>query len=183
MRSSLLLCLVLLLQPCYAFSQDAAGGTQPQAGPPGDTKKANAENESGSPGQPAAKKLTEEEGKLKSIDELIAPTLPALSILGVSPASIERPATPRAFAASVLSGIERSKGDFPSNYALAIAPYWWLKHSNLEFDDTYTGLKFWRAIPQTFSITAATTDIPSSDSVTKGTRGSLGLYFKLFTGE
>ena len=53
---------------------------------------------------------------------------PAFNILDISPSSIQRPASTKAFTASVLSNLSNG---VPQNYAMEVMPYWFIKHSKL----------------------------------------------------
>jgi hypothetical protein len=58
-----------------------------------------------------------------SIDEVRAPDSPALTVLDVAATSVERPNTPRALAATVLSAAERSEGSFPQDLLITAGPF------------------------------------------------------------
>ncbi|OGF58668.1 MAG: hypothetical protein A2Y62_03960 [Candidatus Fischerbacteria bacterium RBG_13_37_8] len=58
----------------------------------------------------------------KVIDELAVPESPAFAILGVTPESITRPASPRELALSFLQGLDPA-GNFQSGLAIDTAPY------------------------------------------------------------
>jgi hypothetical protein len=56
-----------------------------------------------------------------SID-LAVPDSPAFSVLGVSPSNVERPASPRELALSLLNGVD-ANGNFQTGMAIETAPY------------------------------------------------------------
>ncbi|HXF48794.1 MAG TPA: hypothetical protein VNL73_05145 [Verrucomicrobiae bacterium] len=117
-----------------------------------------------------------------SLNDLRTPPSPAFVLLGVEPSSIERPNTPKAFAASLLSAVNQS--DFlPKNYALEIAPYWLYSHPNLTFDDYYkAGLI--GTVLQTGSLSLATSIAPNSiDSLPDTARLGFGLRTILINGK
>lgn len=87
------------------------------------------------------------------LSALRMPTAPAFTILGVTPASIERPSTPRALAVSLLSSGGEG-GALPENYAAEFAPYWMGARRRLTFDDYYDpGLL--QSLLQTFTVSVA----------------------------
>ena len=55
---------------------------------------------------------------------------PGFSLLDVSPSSIERPVTTKAFSASVINSLNQSTG-IPQNYAVEFTPFWFFKHPKL----------------------------------------------------
>lgn len=61
---------------------------------------------------------------------------PASALLGISPASVTRPNTPRALIASLVSA-SGSSGLVPNGYSLETAPYWLSNHPRLQLRDYY----------------------------------------------
>lgn len=116
------------------------------------------------------------------IDDLRAPTSPAFVLLDVTPASVERPETPKSFSVNVINAVSRSKG-LPQNYALEVAPYWLTSHPDLTFDQYQSpGL---RSVLQTFAISVATTPMAPPESSATDVSGShlgLGLRTTLLSG-
>ena len=100
------------------------------------------------------------QGRTVAINELSAPTAPAFVLLGVSPAAVERPETPKAFTLSLLNKLASSDG-FPKKYALEAAPYWLTSHPALTFD-TYQNPGVLQSIRQTFSISIATAPLQAA---------------------
>lgn len=88
-----------------------------------------------------------------TLEDLKAPSSPAFVLLGVEPTSVERPETPRAFVADLLSTLQESEG-IPKDYALAVAPYWLADHPDLTFDEYFEGGP-WKTFLQTLSISLA----------------------------
>lgn len=88
--------------------------------------------------------------------DLRTPNSPAFALLGVSPTEVERPSTPRAFAVSLLSAVQRG-GDsiLPNSFALEVAPYWLRSHPALSFD-RYSNPSVRQSLQQTFSVSVAT---------------------------
>lgn len=100
------------------------------------------------------------------LSALRTPTSPAFSILGITPASIERPGTPRAFAISLLEA-GAGAGALPENYAAEFAPYWWGPRRNLTFDRYYRP-DVLQALLQTFTVSVAvTTQTVGTDTTTR----------------
>src|SRR5829696_3920328 len=67
--------------------------------------------------------------------KLRTPTSPAFVILGITPAEVERPTAPAAFAASFFQRVEEATKGFPNSYALELAPYWLRSHPGLTFTE------------------------------------------------
>src|SRR6185436_9150701 len=67
-------------------------------------------------------------------EELKTPAQPAFTLLGVTPTSIDRPSTPRAFAVGLLGAFADSKDSLPRNLALEVAPYWWSSRPSETYD-------------------------------------------------
>jgi len=65
-----------------------------------------------------------------SLENLKIPSSPAFVLLDVAPSSIDRPTTTKAFSTSILNSVNENNG-IPANYAIDFAPYWFLKHKNL----------------------------------------------------
>lgn len=93
---------------------------------------------------------------LPSLDDLRAPTSPAFVLLGVAPTSIERPATPQALVASLLSTVQQSEG-IPENLALSIAPYWLRHRPAMKWDELFDARLSARTFLRTLSISVAST--------------------------
>jgi hypothetical protein len=110
-----------------------------------------------------------------TIDELSAPASPAFVVLGVSPANVERPETPKAFTLNLLDKLQTSNG-LPKNYALEVAPYWLVSHPNLQFGD-YQNPDLKHSILQTLAISVGTAPIPGATDTADplGTKIGLGV--------
>ena len=125
------------------------------------------------------------EDEFPTVDDLRVPASPAFILLDVSPTSVERPNTPRAFALGLLSATERGDSTFPQDLAMEIAPYWWKSHPDLTFR-SYYGLggqkkTLGSTIVQTLAISLATTDLQETTGV-EGTRSGLGVRFMFLQG-
>jgi hypothetical protein len=68
---------------------------------------------------------------------LKTPDSPAFVALGVAPTEIQRPTTPSAMAASLVSAFQSAGGglSIPQGFAMEIAPYWLASHPTLTFRD------------------------------------------------
>ncbi len=74
-----------------------------------------------------------------SVDSLVTlrtPLSPAFALMGITPVAVERPSTPRAFAASLLSAAQGLSVP-PDAWALEVAPYWLRPHPLLGYRDYY----------------------------------------------
>jgi hypothetical protein len=111
------------------------------------------------------------------IDDLAAPTSPAFVLLDVSPASVERPETPKQFTVNLLGKLTSSDG-LPRNYALEVAPYWLLSHPTLTFAE-YQNPTVSQSIAQTLAISVATVPIPGATTGDDPTGTRLGLGFRV----
>ena len=85
---------------------------------------------------------------------LRTPIAPAFALRGLTPISIERPSTPRAFAVSVISSTQRFR-ELPDSWALDLGPYWLRQHPLLTYDAYYRPGVI-DALMQTLSISIAT---------------------------
>jgi len=70
------------------------------------------------------------------LDEFRLAGPPALLLLGLAPASVTRPATPRALIASLVSAAGY-EGLVPNGFAMETAPYWLMRHPMLQLDQYY----------------------------------------------
>lgn len=117
-----------------------------------------------------------------TVDDLSAPSSPAFVLLGVSPAAVERPETPKAFTLNLLHTLAKSEG-IPRNFALEVAPYWLKSHSNLTFG-TYQNPSVGQSILQTLAISVGTAPIPGATSEDEplGTKVGLGVRTAIVNG-
>src|SRR5687768_15975001 len=79
-----------------------------------------------------------------SVDDLSAPTTPAFVLLGVSPASVERPESGKAFIFNAINKLT-SSGGLPEDYAFELTPFWMKSNRNLSFAE-YKRPAFWYGI-------------------------------------
>lgn len=64
------------------------------------------------------------------LKNLYIPSSPAFNLLDISPASIERPTTAKAFAVSIGNAVGQTQF-IPKNYAVEIAPFWFFRHRKM----------------------------------------------------
>lgn len=118
------------------------------------------------------------------IDDLKAPSTPAATLLGTTPSSIERPDNPKALIVNLVSNVAASDG-VPTNYAVALTPYWMRWHPTLTFD-SYAKPTLGQRIARTFSVSLATADWTTGDGAAKqdlGSRVALGLSTVVLQGD
>jgi hypothetical protein len=113
-------------------------------------------------------------GQETKIDAIQTPPSPAFVLLGIEPASLNKPTTPRAAAVNLISAVQQGG-------ALEVAPYWLKSHHDLTFEK-YMNADLGQTIIQTLSISFAT--IPKTGTAdTLGTRAGLGMRFMLVQGQ
>lgn len=114
-------------------------------------------------------------------EEVRTPTSPAFTILGITPAQVEHPGTPAAFAVSFLGAFGTS-GDEIDNFALETTPYWWGRRPRLTFEAYQArGL---RSLYQDLSMSFAVTDsAPAGREAPEGFRRmGFGVRIPVLTG-
>jgi len=117
------------------------------------------------------------------IDDLRTPSSPAFVLLDVTPASVERPESPKAFVLNLLSTVSQSDG-LPKDYALQLAPYWLKSHPNLTFGD-YQNPNPAQSMLRTMTLSVATSpllDRSAAAATTIGTRIGLGVRTNILGG-
>lgn len=68
--------------------------------------------------------------------KLVAPSIPAFTILGVQPSEISQPKTWDAFETSVYNNFYNNGGlNLPKNYALELTPYWMNPKAKIKYSD------------------------------------------------
>lgn len=118
--------------------------------------------------------------KLVAIDDLRAPTSPAFSLLGVTPASVDRPQSTKALTLNLLSALNSGDG-IPKNYALELTPYWFASHPGLTFDKYYSQDPA-RSMLRTLSISLATAPLLPGNA-TAGSQIALGVRATIIPGQ
>jgi hypothetical protein len=121
-----------------------------------------------------------------SVDDLRAPSTPAFALLGIEPAAVQRPETPRALATTILSLAGDDKA-LARNFAIEIAPYWLRSRPTFAFDDFYHGKG--RSVISTiattakrsFAVSVATTP-RLAGNVSAGTSVAIGARLMLWPG-
>lgn len=111
---------------------------------------------------------TRSQNLLPKLDELNIPSSPAFVMLDESPANIEKPTNPKAFAISLLN-VGKNGG------AIETSPYWLINHANYSFTDDVAN-HF--PILQTFAISLAS--IKNADTTTVSFGFRVQLFRKYF---
>ncbi len=112
--------------------------------------------------------------KTATID-LSVPESPAFTVLGLTPQTVTRPASPRELATSLLNGVDQH-GNFQSGVALDLAPYLLFAGDQLSLRDYQRSRKL-RLLTR-FQTSFATTKGASEDD--KSTRLALGFHATLW---
>ena len=116
-----------------------------------------------------------------TISELSAPTSPAFVLLGVAPASVDRPDSAKALTVNAFSELAESDG-LPQDYALEVTPFWMKSNRTLSFTEYQNpGLA---AIWQQLRISVATSPMRGADESADppGTKLAVGFNTKIFNG-
>src|SRR5437764_11125964 len=79
--------------------------------------------------QPAAPGTT----AVEPISSLKTPASPAFTLLGIEPASVERPSSPSDFAVTLIDHA-KDPASF-KNFAIELGPYWLVRHPSLTWQD------------------------------------------------
>ncbi|MBL8006598.1 MAG: hypothetical protein JNJ56_03645 [Ignavibacteria bacterium] len=112
------------------------------------------------------------------IEDLKVPVSPAFTILGVTPASIEKPQTPKALGVSLLNAFN-NVNIIPGNYSFEAAPYWLFDHPDLTFKDYYNSSPG-QTLLNNLALSLATAPL---DSPKSGTALAIGIRTLLFSGK
>lgn len=117
-----------------------------------------------------------------TVDELSAPTTPAFVLLGVSPASVERPESGKAFIFNAINQLSSSDG-LPRHYSLELTPFWIRSNRSLSFAE-YQRPTLWHGIGQSLRISVATAPIPGATKGADplGTKLAIGFNTKVRNG-
>lgn len=107
--------------------------------------------------------------------DLAVPESPAFTVLGLTPQTVVRPSSPRQFASSLLSGVDRH-GNFQSGLALDSVPYWIFAGSGITLKEYRNSYKI-RLLSRT-QFSFANTKGASEDD--KSVRLALGLRMTLW---
>lgn len=107
------------------------------------------------------------------LDSLITPASPALTLLGTSAVSIERPSTPKAVALTLARAIRDEEG-LPKDLAVEFAPYWLTSHPSLTFSDYYRA-RLGQRLLQTLGLSLGTSRLePPTEGGAAGTAVAFG---------
>ena len=118
--------------------------------------------------------VTNDSIKIANID-LAVPESPAFTVLGLTPQTVTRPASPRELATSLLNGVDQN-GNFQSGLALDLAPYLVFAGDQLGLRD-YQRNRVLRLLTR-FQTSFATTKGASDND--KSTRLALGFHATLW---
>jgi len=127
--------------------------------------------------------LRAQEPQLKQLE---LTTSPAFVLLGVHPTNIQRPSTPRDFAASLQTA--QVNGSIQPNFAVETNPFNWNKKAPQNkysfIANDYFSDKLWPAIKKNFALSIATsaTDTAKFGNLHKGTGLGYGVRVTLFPG-
>lgn len=116
-----------------------------------------------------------------TISELSAPTSPAFVLLGVAPASVDRPDSAKALIVNAFSDLAESEG-LPQDFALEVTPFWMKSNRTLSFTEYQRpGIG---AVWQQLRVSVATSPIRGADQSAEslGTKLALGFNTKIFNG-
>jgi hypothetical protein len=113
-----------------------------------------------------------------SIDAMVVPSSPGFVLLGIEPASIERPGTVMDLTFSVLNRLGNTEG-LPKDVALELAPYWLFGGRNLTYDQYADYQNILANIIQTGSVSIASASGPDSSLVSL----AFGLRFSILRGK
>jgi len=120
------------------------------------------------------------------LKQLELTTSPAYVLLGVQPTNIQRPSTPRDFAASLQTA--QVNGSIQPNFAVETNPFNWNKKAPQNkysfIANDYFSDKLWPAIRKNFALSLATsaTDTAKFGKLHKGTGIGYGVRITLFPG-
>lgn len=83
----------------------------------------------------AAQARAQEDAQVR-VEDLRLDAPPATLLVGVSPSAVQRPNTPRALIASLISATG-SSGVVPNGFAMETSPYWLASHPTLQLSDYF----------------------------------------------
>ncbi len=106
---------------------------------------------------------------------------PGFVLLGIEPASVERPGSVSDIAASVLSATN-NLNVLPHSYALSVAPYWLASHPRLTYDDYVRNDDVGTNAVRTFTVSLAATDNAATSGDTSTTSIGIGIRLSLLRG-
>ena len=114
-----------------------------------------------------------------SFDMLMPPASPGFVLMGVEPASVERPGTANDLMVSIIDNTN-GLNNFPKNMAVEFMPYWIFRGQKIRYE-SYRSNRPASNLPQTLSISLATSiDDAREDSAV--TSQAFGIRFSLFRG-
>lgn len=125
--------------------------------------------------QQTAPTLKKDQAAQSEILDLSMPESPGFTILGLTPQTVVRPASPRPFVTSLLNGVD-PQGNFQSGLAFDIAPYSIFARTRMLLKE-YRNSRRIRLLSNTQVAFATTKGVGDSD---KSIRVGIGFQFTLF---
>jgi hypothetical protein len=113
-----------------------------------------------------------------SIDAMVVPVSPGFVLLGIEPASVERPGTVTDLSLGILNRLQNTNG-LPKDFALEIAPYWLFNAKSLTYVDYANYRNILANVAQTGSISLASASSPDSSMGTI----ACGIRFSILRGK
>lgn len=116
-----------------------------------------------------------------SFDDLRAPSSPAFSLAGISPTSIERPSSAKAFGLSLFQASAGTDNGMPRNIAMEFSPYWWKSKPELTFDKYYNQDPLQNVL-QSLTFSLATYEVNSANN-SEDTGLGFGFTYNILSGK
>jgi hypothetical protein len=117
-----------------------------------------------------------------TISELSAPTSPAFVLLGVAPASVDRPESAKALIVNAFSKLSTTDG-LPKDFAIEVTPFWMKSNRTLSFEE-YQNPGAAAGLWQSLRVSVATAPIQGTGASADplGTKLAIGFNTKIFNG-
>lgn len=110
--------------------------------------------------------------EIAEFDKLRTPASPALVLLGVAPAKIQRPNVPATVAASLVEAFGAGGSNVPNGYAIEVAPYWLVPHPTLTLRNYAQNPA---SFARTFTVSLASADSTVGDDALASSRLAFGV--------
>jgi hypothetical protein len=104
----------------------------------------------------AAAAVDGEIAAIPDLDKIRAPDSPAFLLLGVSPAEIQRPTSPRELSVALGSFVSSGSLVVPDSLSVEVAPYWLFSHPGLTGDELARS-SWWQTLGRNFTASLGTT--------------------------
>lgn len=125
---------------------------------------------------------SDEPDSTMSFDMLLAPPSPGFVLLGIEPASVERPGTVTDLAVTILNQTD-NLSILPENFALEFAPYWLFGGKGLTYEEYAYHENIISNFFQTLSFSIATSSNSETSPDSLSTSLALGIRFSIFRGK